>query len=51
VLSDGSPAHFGRVAPDLSDLPAGSPLRPLARDLLGIAAREAGEVAARYPKV
>jgi FAD/FMN-containing dehydrogenase/Fe-S oxidoreductase len=51
VLADGASAHFGRVAPDLSDLPGGSPLRPLARDLLGIAAREAGEIAERYPKV
>src|SRR5215218_5418258 len=51
VLADGTPAHFGPVAPDLSDLPDGSPLRPLARDLLGIAAREAKEIAARYPKV
>lgn len=51
VLADGAPAHFGRVAPDLSDLPAGSPLRPLARDLIGIAAREADEIAERYPRV
>mgnify|MGYP003441699192 CR=1 FL=1 len=26
VLADGSRAHFGTVAPDLSDLPASSPL-------------------------
>nr|WP_246700563.1 FAD-binding and (Fe-S)-binding domain-containing protein [Variibacter gotjawalensis] len=51
TLADGTHASFGRVAPDLSDLPANSPLRPLARDLLGIAAREKDEIAARYPKV
>src|SRR5215510_1909633 len=36
LLPDGSAAHFGPTAPDLSDLPDGSPLRPLARDLLTI---------------
>src|SRR5207245_2878797 len=41
VLADGSAAHFGSVAPDLSDLPPRSPLAPLARTLLGITAREA----------
>ena len=51
VLADGEAARFGAVAPDLSDVPAGSPLRLLATDLLGIAAREADEIAARYPKV
>jgi FAD/FMN-containing dehydrogenase/Fe-S oxidoreductase len=51
MLADGTAAHFGPVAPDLSDLPATSPLMPLARDLLGIAAREKDEIAARYPKV
>jgi FAD/FMN-containing dehydrogenase/Fe-S oxidoreductase len=51
ILADGSHAHFGRVAPDLSDLPADSRLAPLARDLLALGAREAGEVAARFPKI
>jgi FAD/FMN-containing dehydrogenase/Fe-S oxidoreductase len=51
VLADGSRAHFGPVAPDLSDLPASSPLRALARDLLLIGLREADEIEARYPKV
>ncbi|MCC7347274.1 MAG: FAD-binding oxidoreductase, partial [Variibacter sp.] len=51
VLADGARAHFGPVAPDLSDLAAGSPLRPLAADLLAIAAREADEIAARFPRV
>jgi FAD/FMN-containing dehydrogenase len=44
-------AHYGPVAPDLSDLASASPLLPLARDLLQIAAREAGEIEARFPKV
>src|SRR5262245_39882753 len=51
VLADGTRAHFGSVAPDLSDLPARSPLVPLARSLLHLAAREAGEIAANFPKV
>jgi FAD/FMN-containing dehydrogenase/Fe-S oxidoreductase len=51
VLADGTVAHFGPVTPDLSDLAPASPLLPLARDLLQIAAREAGEIEARFPKV
>src|SRR5438067_2827959 len=51
VLADGTRAHFGPVAADLSDVPATSPLRPLAQDLLALGAREADEVAARFPKV
>jgi FAD/FMN-containing dehydrogenase/Fe-S oxidoreductase len=51
VLADGTRAHFGPVAADLSDLPANSPLRPLARDLFALGAREAGEIVARFPKV
>ena len=51
VLADGSRASFGPVAPDLSDLPPSSPLRPLVQDLLEIASAEAGEIEARFPKV
>lgn len=51
ILADGSKAHFGAVSPDLSDLPSSSPLRGIARDLLGIGAREADEIEARFPKV
>ncbi|MGA7486726.1 MAG: FAD-binding oxidoreductase, partial [Xanthobacteraceae bacterium] len=36
VLADGAVAHFACVAPDLSDLPARSPLVPLARALLDL---------------
>jgi len=49
VLADGTLAHFGRICGNLNDVPA--PLRPLAKDLLAIGAREADEVAARFPKV
>ena len=35
----------------MSDLPDTSPLKPLARDLFALGAREAEEVAARFPKV
>jgi FAD/FMN-containing dehydrogenase/Fe-S oxidoreductase len=51
LLADGAAAHFGPTAPDLSDIPATSPLRALARDLLTLGAREADEIAARFPKV
>jgi FAD/FMN-containing dehydrogenase/Fe-S oxidoreductase len=51
LLADGSKAQFGPMAPDLSDLPVRSPLRPLALDLLGIARREAAEIAERFPRV
>jgi len=51
LLADGSKAHFGPVAADLSDLPADSPLKPLAADLFALGGREAEEIAARFPKV
>src|SRR5258708_32695490 len=51
VLADGSRAHFGPTARDLSNIPPASPLHPLARRLLGLAAAEAEEIAARFPKV
>jgi Fe-S oxidoreductase/FAD/FMN-containing dehydrogenase len=51
VLADGTVAHFGRAARDLSDLPPASPLLPLARDLLALAAREADEIETRFPKL
>jgi FAD/FMN-containing dehydrogenase/Fe-S oxidoreductase len=49
VLADGTLAHFGPLGGSLNDVPP--PLRPLAKDLLAIGAREADEVAARFPKV
>src|SRR5207302_3310637 len=51
VLADGTKAHFGPVAAGLSNLPPGSPLRPLARSLLDIGLREADEIEAHFPKV
>jgi FAD/FMN-containing dehydrogenase/Fe-S oxidoreductase len=51
VLADGTPARFGPAARDLSDLPPNSALAPLARDLLGLAAAEADEIEANFPKV
>jgi FAD/FMN-containing dehydrogenase/Fe-S oxidoreductase len=49
VLADGQLAHFGPLGGSLADIPP--PLRPLAKDLLAIGAREADEIAARFPKV
>ena len=49
LLADGTLAHFGRIGGSLKDVPA--PLRPLAKDLLAIGAREADEIAERFPKV
>jgi FAD/FMN-containing dehydrogenase/Fe-S oxidoreductase len=51
VLADGTSQHFGRAASDLSDVPADSPVLPLARELLALAAQEAGEIENRFPKV
>ncbi|MBV1693331.1 MAG: FAD-binding protein [Hyphomicrobiales bacterium] len=51
VLADGTAVRFDEVAPDLSDLSARDPRRALFADLLTIGAREAGEVAERFPKV
>ena len=49
LLADGTLANFGRIGGNLKDVPV--PLRPLAKDLLAIGAREADEIAARFPKV
>ena len=49
LLADGTLAHFGRIGGNLKDVPA--PLRPLAQELLAVGAREAGEIAERFPKV
>src|SRR5215468_4658061 len=51
VLADGATAHFGPVNAGLSNLPVGSPLRPLARTLLDIGLREADEIEMHFPKV
>ena len=49
VFADGISAHFGRANRDLSDVQ--DTLKPLAKDLLAIGAREAEEIEARFPKV
>src|SRR5437763_2908327 len=51
VLADGTAAHFGPVAPDLSDIAENSALKPLSRDLLALGAREAGAVKIRFPQL
>src|SRR5258708_1049465 len=49
ILPDCSDLHFGSVAPDPSDVAA--TMRPLARDIMEIGAREADAVKARFPNV
>jgi len=49
VLADGTLANFGRIGGSAAEVPA--PMRPLVKALLDIGAREADEVAARFPKV
>jgi FAD/FMN-containing dehydrogenase/Fe-S oxidoreductase len=49
LLADGTLGHFGRIGGSLNDVPP--LLRPLVKDLLSIGAREADEIAARFPKV
>jgi FAD/FMN-containing dehydrogenase/Fe-S oxidoreductase len=46
VLADGTRAHFGRIGDAGVDVP-----QALVRNLLAIAAREAGEIERRFPKV
>src|SRR5689334_496989 len=48
ILANGTKARFGRIG-SADDAPEA--IRPLARDLLAIGAREADEIAARFPKV
>jgi FAD/FMN-containing dehydrogenase/Fe-S oxidoreductase len=49
LLADGTLAHFGPIGGDLSGVPP--MLRPLAKDLLALGAREKDEIAERFPKV
>src|SRR6202045_4664214 len=44
ILANGASAHFGPIARDLSNIPAASPLHPLAESLLGLAAAQAEEI-------
>ncbi|MBR0713016.1 FAD-binding and (Fe-S)-binding domain-containing protein [Bradyrhizobium liaoningense] len=51
ALADGTLMRFGEVPRDLTDVNAGDPARALFRDMLDLGAREAGEIAERFPKV
>ncbi|TCU64675.1 FAD/FMN-containing dehydrogenase [Bradyrhizobium sp. R2.2-H] len=51
ALADGTLSRFGEVSRDLSDLKAGDSTRALIRDMLDLGAREADEIATRFPKV
>jgi len=51
LLADGRRARFGRIGSDLSPLAADPAQHALARDLMAIGAREAGEIAEKFPKV
>lgn len=50
-LADGTLSRFGEVSRDLADSDAGDSTRALFRDMLDLGAREADEIAARFPKV
>jgi FAD/FMN-containing dehydrogenase/Fe-S oxidoreductase len=50
-LADGTLSRFGEVSRDLSDVEAPATTRTLFRDMLDLGAREAEEIAARFPKV
>jgi len=51
VLADGTPVHFGEVPRDLSQAEAPEGGLALFRDMLDLGAREANEIAERFPKV
>ncbi|MCK1743534.1 FAD-binding protein [Bradyrhizobium sp. 139] len=51
ALADGTLNRFGEVSRDLSDFDASDSARALCRDMLDLGAREAEEIAARFPKV
>lgn len=50
-LADGTLSRFGEVSHDLSDVGSDDSARALFRDMLDLGAREAEEIAARFPKV
>ncbi|QIP01766.1 FAD-binding and (Fe-S)-binding domain-containing protein [Bradyrhizobium symbiodeficiens] len=51
ALADGTLSRYGEVSRDLSGLDANDNARALFRDMLDLGAREADEIAARFPKV
>ena len=50
-VADGRAAAFGPASPSLAEFPPSSPMFSLASDLMALGAREADEIAARFPKV
>ncbi|MBR0846680.1 FAD-binding protein [Bradyrhizobium diazoefficiens] len=51
ALADGTLSRFGEVSRDLAGVDANDSARALFRDMLDLGAREADEIAARFPKV
>src|SRR5207244_3555773 len=51
VLADGSLLHFGEVPRDLAHVNSNDGGRDLFREMLALGAREAAEIAERFPKV
>src|ERR1700681_4706461 len=51
ALADGTLLHFGEVARDLAQADANDSGLALFRDMLDLGAREAGEIADKFPKV
>ncbi|RTE95039.1 FAD-binding and (Fe-S)-binding domain-containing protein [Bradyrhizobium sp. LVM 105] len=51
ALADGTLSRFGEVSRDLAEVDADDKVRALFRDMLDLGMREAGEIAARFPKV
>ncbi|HWX07124.1 MAG TPA: FAD-linked oxidase C-terminal domain-containing protein [Bradyrhizobium sp.] len=51
ALADGTRLHFGEVPRDLAQVNAGDNGLALFRDMLDLGAREAAEIAERFPKV
>ncbi|TPQ36292.1 FAD-binding oxidoreductase [Bradyrhizobium guangdongense] len=51
ALADGTLMQFGEVPRDLTDVNASADARALFRDMLDLGAREADEIAERFPKV
>jgi FAD/FMN-containing dehydrogenase/Fe-S oxidoreductase len=51
ILADGRAVAFGPASPSLAEFPPSSAMYGLASDLLALGAREAEEIAARFPKV
>jgi FAD/FMN-containing dehydrogenase/Fe-S oxidoreductase len=51
ALADGTLMHFGEVAGDLTEPNSNDKASKLFRDMLALGAREAGEIADKFPKV